>query len=188
LASEIGWTAKLHAPSRWTRTLRYRDRAALPFDVSAAPPDAPLLLDTTVYVDQFMGDLRAEILSLTTTRLVLHGAPALADLALSVGLLDPADARTASSLGPIHDLLARMVPERTVAPNAAQWVEAAVLAGILARTQGVTKPDRRRTLNDALLFLMAEEAGAVLLSRNVRDFDLLLQVKPGVHVLLYERT
>ena len=62
-----------------------------------------------------------------------------------------------------------------------------MLAGILARIQGLPKEDRRKFLNDTLMFLMAAESGAVLVSRNAHDFDLLLQMKPDVGVLLYER-
>jgi hypothetical protein len=40
-------------------------------------------------------------------------------------------------------------------------------------------------LNDALLFLTAAATGAILISRNLKDLDLLLQMKPGVGVLLY---
>jgi hypothetical protein len=60
-----------------------------------------------------------------------------------------------------------------------------ILAGILARTQGVAKANRRRLLNDVLLFLTAAETGAILISRNSKDLDLLLQMKRGVGVLLY---
>jgi hypothetical protein len=60
------------------------------------------------------------------------------------------------------------------------WLEAAVIAGILARTQGLAKEARRKFLNDMLLFLMAAESGAILISRNSRDIDLLLQMKVGV--------
>jgi hypothetical protein len=35
--------------------------------------------------------------------------------------------------------------------------------------------------------LSAHEAGAVLVSRNVRDMDLLMQLRPGVQVLLYDQ-
>jgi hypothetical protein len=72
-------------------------------------------------------------------------------------------------------------------PSDEVWIEASILAGVLARTQGVAKADRRRLLNDALLFLTAAETGAILISRNLKDLDLLLQMKPGVGVLLYIR-
>jgi hypothetical protein len=42
-------------------------------------------------------------------------------------------------------------------------------------------------LNDALIFLSADEADAVLVSRNVKDMDLLLQLRPNVRVLLYDQ-
>jgi hypothetical protein len=62
------------------------------------------------------------------------------------------------------------------------------MAGILARTQAIPKQDRRRFLNDTLLFLQAAETGAVMVSRNSRDIDLLLQLKPQAGVLLYDRS
>jgi hypothetical protein len=62
------------------------------------------------------------------------------------------------------------------------------MAGILARTQTIPKQDRRRFLNDTLLFLQAADAGAIMISRNSRDLDLLLQMKPQVGVLLYDKS
>jgi len=62
------------------------------------------------------------------------------------------------------------------------------MAGILARTQAIPKEDRRRFLNDTLLFLQAAEADAVMVSRNSRNIDLLLQLKPRAGVLLYDRS
>ena len=62
------------------------------------------------------------------------------------------------------------------------------MAGILARTQAIPKQDRRRFLNDTLLFLQAAEANAVMVSRNSRDIDLLLQLKPQAGVLLYDKS
>jgi hypothetical protein len=77
-----------------------------------------------------------------------------------------------------------------------------MLSGILARTQlGLARPKkdmsavelccqtgrRRELLNDALVFLTAREAGAILISANVSDMDLLLRFRPDVHVLLYRQ-
>ena len=75
-----------------------------------------------------------------------------------------------------------------VAPNYEIWLEAAVIAGILARSQAIPKPDRRKFLTDTLLFLQAAAADAVMVSRNSRDLDLLLQIKPQVGVLLYDKS
>jgi predicted nucleic acid-binding protein len=182
--------AVLHrcAPSKWTRSLPYRPRTALPFDAAAVPKGAAILLDTTVYIDQLKGDLPPPIIELIATRQVHHGAPALAELAAAIGYLDPSDSRTAANLEPIIETLARVPPQRILVPSDDLWIEASILAGILARTQGVAKADRRRLLNDVLLFLTAADASAILISRNSKDLDLLLQMKPGVGVLLYIRS
>jgi hypothetical protein len=86
----------------------------------------------------------------------------------------------------LRETLATADPQRTTAPSTQAWLEASVLTGILARTQGLRKDNRRKLLNDALIFLSAAEVDAVLVSRNVKDMDLLLQLRPGVRVLLYE--
>lgn len=76
-----------------------------------------------------------------------------------------------------------------------------MLAGILARTQlGLARPkatltpdqrccqrgERRKVLNDALIFLTAQEQGAVLVTANRRDMDVLLRLGRGANVLLYQ--
>jgi hypothetical protein len=151
------------------------------------PIESPLLIDTTVYIDQLKGDLPRAIIDLIATRPVHHGAPALSELAAAIGHLDPSDPRTASNLKPIVETLERVPPQMILAPSDSAWIEASILAGILARTQRIPKFDRRRLLNDALLFMMAAEAGATLISRNAGDLDVLLQLKPAVPVLLYDR-
>lgn len=186
MISDPASAAARHDPGQWRRTLRYRDRTALPFNRSAAPPSLPVLLDATVYVDRLKGHLPLQIESLLADRRIVHAAPALAELSIAIGVLDPSDSRTAAALAPLRSAI-EAVTANVLAPSTNCWVEAGVLAGILARTQGIAKTDRRKLQIDALLFLMAEEAGAMLLSRNVRDFDLLLQIKPGVAVLLYDR-
>jgi predicted nucleic acid-binding protein len=174
-------------PSKWTRTLAYRPSINLPFDAAAVPKGTTILLDTTVYVDQLKGDLPPSIIDLIATRPIHHGAPALSELAAAIGYLDPLDARTAANLKPIIETLERVPPQMILVPSNHVWIEASILSGILARTQGVAKADRRRLLNDALLFLTAAETDATLVSRNSKDLDLLLQMKPGVGVLLYVR-
>jgi len=86
------------------------------------------------------------------------------------------------------DTLEHIPPQRIIAPSAEVWLEGTVLAGILARTQGIAKEQRRKFLNDTLMFLMAADADAILVSRNARDIDLLLQMKPEVGTLLYDRS
>lgn len=188
MSSDVAAVLERHDPSRWTRTLRYRSRAELPCDVSAVALDRPLLLDATVYVDQLKGQLPADLVILISSRPILHGAPALAELSVTVGVLDPSDPRSRIALAPILDTLARISPQRVMAPADDVWLEGALMAGILARIQGIPKEARRKFLNDALMFLMAAAMGAVFVTRNVRDVDLLLQMKPDVGVLFYDRT
>ena len=100
----------------------------------------------------------------------------------------PAHPRTARHRAPLIEILSRIAPTRIVAPSANAWTEAAVVAGILARTQGYAREARRAVLHDAMMVLTAVEARAVLVSRNVRDMDLLLQFSPHAKVLLYDRS
>src|SRR5262249_56461161 len=85
-------------PARWTRSLSYRPSNDLPFNAAAVPQGAPIVLDTTVYIDQLKGNLPPPIIDLIATRPVHHGAPALSELAAAIGYLDPSDSRTASNL------------------------------------------------------------------------------------------
>lgn len=146
-----------------------------------------LILDTTVYIDTLKATIGADILYLIATKPIWHAAPALAELSLAIGLLDPADPRTAASTQVIRETLRRVPTPRMLAPAPDLWVQAAILTGILARTQGIPKADRRKLLNESLLFLMAERLGAALLTRNVHDFDLLLQINPEPAVLFYDQ-
>jgi len=74
-----------------------------------------------------------------------------------------------------------------VAPSADAWTEAAIVAGILARILGFAREVRRAVLHDAMMLLTALEAGAVLISRNVRHMDLLMRFRSDARVLLYDR-
>ena len=91
------------APEKWTRSLAYRPSKDLPFNPAAVPQGAPILLDTTVYIDQLKGDLPPPIIDLIATRPVHHGAPA--ELAAAIGYLDPLDSRTGANLKPIIETL-----------------------------------------------------------------------------------
>jgi len=188
LSSDVQSIITRHHPGRWSRTLAHRPKADLPFDPFQVPTKACLLFDATVYIDQLKGELPRPIVDLVASRTILHGAPALTELAVTIGALEPADRRTQATLTPIVEVLTRINPARIIAPNYEIWLEAAVMAGILARTQAIPKQDRRKFLNDTLLFLKAADTGPVRVSRNSRDLDLLLQIKPQVGVLLYDKS
>jgi len=188
LSSDVQSIIARNDPGRWLRPLAHRPKAELPFDPLLVPAGASLLFDATVYIDQLKGQLPTSIINLMASRTILHGAPALAELAVTIGALDPLDRRTRAALIPVVETLTRINPTRIIAPSYEVWLEAAVIAGILARTQAIPRQDRRKFLNDTLLFLQAVDAGAVMVSRNSRDFDLLLQLKPQAAVVLYDKS
>jgi hypothetical protein len=187
LSSDVQSIIARHDPGHWSRALAHRPKADLPFDPLQVPAGVSLLFDATVYIDQLKGELPRSIVKLMASRTILHGAPALAELAVTISALDPADHRTHATLIPIVEMLTRINPARIIAPSYEVWLEASIIAGILARTQSIPKRDRRKFLNDTLLFLQAADSGSVMISRNSRDLDLLLQLKPQADVLLYDR-
>jgi hypothetical protein len=196
----VGLVVERHDPAAQRATLRYRSDADLPFDPGAAP-ELPLLFDTTIYLDRGRRRLPAAIRALIASRqhLIYNCGVACAEMAISIGLLDPTDPRTAGTIAAIRAHLDHIETDKVVVPSPAAWTEAALLAGILARTQGLARakrvltPDqaccqegrRRELLLDALLFLTAIEQGMLLISGNIKHMDLLLQLRPASNVLLY---
>ena len=114
-----------------------------------------------------------------------HSPVTEAELAAACGLLDPAHSGTREIVEQIAAVLDRRASYRTVTPDREVWREAGILSGMLARTQGYGKEQRRRALNDALLFETARKQGCTVLTRNVVDFDLLQQLDPSGHVMFY---
>jgi predicted nucleic acid-binding protein len=110
-----------------------------------------------------------------------------AELAATCGLLDPAHSQTPEIIEQVAAVIDRRPSYRTIMPDPEIWREAGVLSGTLARTQGYGREQRRRVLNDALLFATARKYGCAVLSRNVLDFDLLQQLDPSGKVMFYER-
>jgi predicted nucleic acid-binding protein len=175
-------------PARHKATLAYRSRDQLPFDIDALQLDAVLMLDPTVYIDAQKAKLPPGLAARIAGQEIVHSSVALGEIAASIGLLDPAHPGTPEVVRVLSETLDKADQDRTVAPSAAAWLEASVMAGVLARTQHLGKEARRKLLNDALVLLSAAESGAILVSRNVKDIDLLLQLRPGVQVLLYDQT
>ena len=53
-----------------------------------------------------------------------------------------------------------------------------MIAGVLARTQGFQKHQRKECLNDALIYLSAAKAGLPVLTGNRDEFDIIQQIAP----------
>jgi len=183
---DAGGIAFRHDPDSFSRSLPRRPRTALPYDPAALPAGMAVMLDTSVYIERLRGRLPEAIIACIDARPVLHSAVACAELAISAGLLDPAHPSTAGNRGAIARLLGTIASVDIVAPEMAAWIEAGMIAGILARTQhGAGDGVRRRLLNDALMFLDARARGAALVSMDRTDMDLLLRFCPDATVLLF---
>lgn len=78
-----------------------------------------------------------------------------------------------------------MRPDRAFAPDSDVLGRAALLSGLLSRSQGYAADGRLRALQDCVLFLQAQKLGLSLLRRTIAGFDILLQLIPAGRVLLY---
>ena len=178
------------AARRWARfnpqrTLTRRRDNELPFVNPDAIGGQGLLLDTSVYIDQ-MQDRSPQILDdLIAQRQVNHSTVAVQELMHTVGVLNPSDTRTAGVIEVIGKQIRAMAPHRIFAPDTEILGRAALLSGILCRLQGYEKDGKLRALRDCVLFLQAQKLGLVVLTANVGDYDILLQLIPAGRVLFY---
>jgi predicted nucleic acid-binding protein len=185
LSSELWRSLRRYKPEKHARLLQRRADSELDFLETAKFRPAKLLYDTTVYID-ILQKRFPETGKLTLRAIEAWHSPVTeAELASGVGLLDPTHPMTRRLIDEIAGVLDRRPIQRTIAPDTAIWREAGILSGILARLQGFDKGQRRRLMNDALLFVTARRYGCTLLTRNVSDFDLMQQLEPAGRVLFY---
>lgn len=173
-------------PHRFQKRLTYRDRSRLRFCEGLKPPFPNLLLDTTVYIDALQARLPGEMDVLLRAASVWHSSVTEAELAALAGLLDPHHPATAKAIAQVAASIDARPAHRNVTPDREIWREAGILAGTLARLQGYGNAERRRSLNDALIFLTAAKHGCTVLTRNLSDFDLLMQLDRRGQVLFYD--
>lgn len=108
----------------------------------------PLLLDTCVYIDQMQGRAPPIVEALIAARQVNHLTVAIQELAHTIGVLDPADKRTSAVVAIVRNQIEAMPGHRTFAPDAEVLGRAALLSGLLSRTQGYAKDARFKALQD----------------------------------------
>ena len=178
------------AARRWARldprrTLARRPDAALPFANDDELAGQPLLLDTCVYIDQMQGRAPALVEQLIDTRQVNHSTVAIQELMHTIGVLDPDDPRTAAVVEAVTGQIQAMPEHRLFTPDAEVLGRASLLAGILSRLQGYARDARLKALHDCVLFLQAQKLGFAVLTANLAEFDLLLQLVPAGRVLFY---
>jgi predicted nucleic acid-binding protein len=184
LNTDIWASLRRYKPERHNKPLQCRPDGRLDFIDTAEIP-SKLLYGTTVYIDTLRGRFPE------TGRFILrmvnpwHSPVTEAELVVLAGSLDPSHPNTRKAIDQIAVSINQRVLQRTIVPDAIVWREAGILSGILARLQGYDKGQRRRLMNDALLFITAKRYGCTVLTRNVGDFDFLQQLEPDGRVLFY---
>lgn len=174
-------------PEKRQKQLACRDRSQLRFLSKIKPPLPKLLLDTTVYIDALQGRLPDDMEVALRTASLWHCPVTEAELTALAGLLDPAHPGTARAIAQVAASIELRPAHRILTPDRDTWREAGILAGLLARLQRYGKNEQRKALNDALIFLTAARNGCVVLTRNVRDFDQLMQLDAKGQAVFYDR-
>ena len=183
--SDIRATLRRLKPEKRGAQLKPRDESDLDFIETTKKKPGKLLYDTTVYIDILQNRFPLGGEFMLRAAEAWHSPVTEAELSAAIGLLDPGHPGTSEIVEQITAVIKRRPSYRSILPDPEIWREAGTLSGILARLQGYGKEQRRRALNDALLFASARKHGCVVLTRNVIDFDLLQQLDPSGSVLFY---
>ena len=131
------------------------------------------ILDTTIYIGHWERGLYEEALTaLRKAHVIRHSAVVLSELRRG------ARTREAQRL---VETLHRLASVRWE-PTAADWWEAGRLIRKIGDTQGWDTTKRRGFQNDALIALTARRHGAIVVTANRNDFELLSR-EIGVSVL-----
>jgi predicted nucleic acid-binding protein len=185
LASEFQATLRRLKPDKHRTSLMPRPESELDFFDSISGRPAKLLYDTTVYIDILENRFPRNGEAMLRAAEAWHSPVTEAELAAACGLFDPAHAGTRGITEQIAAVIEQRPRHRTLEADSEIWREAGILSGILARLLGYRSDQRRRLLNDGLLFATARKHGCYVLTRNLLDFDLLQQIDPSGKVLFY---
>jgi len=163
-------------PERW-RTLARRPDGDLPFVGDEAQSGNALLLDTTVYIDRMQGNAP------TSSRDSWTCGQSTTAPSRSSNYAHRRPPRSRAWGNPLCRDPDQEGPSGHAGTSAVRTgyrdpARAAALAGILARTQGYAAGARLRALHDCVLFLQALKLGFTILTRNIKDYDFLLQMVP----------
>lgn len=187
MSSELTMTIRRIKPEKRTESLKRREMSQLPLLVRTSAPPPKLLYDTTVYIDILQDRFPKEGDLVLRASDAWHCTVTEAELVAPIGFLDPNHPDTEAAVKQIIATVEKIPAHRTLQPDREIWLEAAILSGVLARLQNYDENNRKRVLNDALLFSTARKHGLTVLTRNIIDFDFLQQVEPTGRVLFYER-
>jgi predicted nucleic acid-binding protein len=188
LSSDLEARLRRIKPEKHRRRLAPRSATELSFLDRISRLPTKFLYDTTVYIDVLQGRFPNAAHAVLRAVEAWHSPVTESELLVSVGLLNPDHPDTRTVAKQIVDSIEERSPYRVAVPDREVWQMAGVLSGTLARLQGYGREERRRLLNDALLFASARKYGMAVLTRNVRDFDFLHQLDTGGSVVFYARS
>jgi predicted nucleic acid-binding protein len=174
-------------PQKFTHPIRRRPREELPFVRGAPTPGRELLLDTCVYIDVLHGRTPPDVDALLELRTLNHLAVCVAELTHGFGRLNPRDSGTQAILRTISQAIAAIPPHRLETAGGDVVIEAGILAGLVFRLCQLQPGREVAALNDATIYLHAMANGHTVLTRNVRDFDIMNQILPDGRILFYDR-
>ncbi len=162
-----------------------RSDAELPFDVGMVDGSKSLIFDTNVYIHALKGRLPADVVDLIARVAILHASPAIAELTVALSRIDAGHPNARKDRAVIRQTLGDMDRSRIRVPTSDAWQRAALKAGHAAKVLKIQKPFMPKILSDALIFEIARETEATLLTSNIIDFDGLLQLDANASVLFY---
>jgi predicted nucleic acid-binding protein len=171
---DIAALKRRYKPERQVRQFVRRSDEAL-VSAASATGERRVLVDTTVYIDEVAGTLPADAARVLDGALRFHSAFCVAEIVSGLCHLHP-DSRYFDPAREHYRRLFSSIPRhRLLTPDAEILAQAAFVSGILARTQGYARRDRKELYNDAVIYLTAARLGVPLLTANRDDFDLIQQ-------------
>jgi predicted nucleic acid-binding protein len=166
-------------PERRRKQLTARRRSDLiSVEDFAASGRALLMPDTNVYIRVAAGTLPTLVQELVERALLFHCSVCLGELATGVANASPSLPSWPAVRDHYVELFDNIPSSRLLNPDAQVWTDAGVVAGVLARTQGFQRHQRKECLNDALIYLTAAKAGLPVLTADRNQFDLIQQLAP----------
>jgi len=172
-------------PQSFTGTLTRRADPALMFADEAPLTGPRLLLDTSVYIDELEGELPTSVETLFRTRTVRHVSVVLGELSHNFGRLSTTRPDTRAILAKLTRAIEGIPRHHLEDGSAGVLLEAGILSGLVFRLGGFQPGQEVAALNDATIYLHALERGYAVLTRNIRDFDLMNQILPEGRVVFY---
>ena len=173
--------------ARKTTSLTRTDRSDLPLAEDLSPLGATIMLDTCVYIDILKDTTPATVDALLALANVRHSSVALSELAITFGILNPKDTRSQAVLTSYEKFINGIADYQVSEPSAASSTMGAIRAGTIARCHGYSDQDRKNVMNDGIIAAHAVEKSAVLVTRNIADFDYLSQLDPMFKVVFYDK-